>query len=90
MSTQTVGLFEAKAHLSELVARAEGGQEIVITRHNRPVARLVPIDGVSDDLLARRRAALARIQSLGSEVVGDTGSPITREEIVSWVHEGRR
>lgn len=90
MTTQTVGLFEAKAHLSELVARAEGGDEIVITRHNRPVARLVPIDAVSDDLLAQRRAALARIQSLGTEVTRDTGQPITREEIVSWVREGRR
>ena len=39
----SVGLFEAKTHLSELVARAERGEEVVITRHNKPVARLVPI-----------------------------------------------
>lgn len=37
-----VGLFEAKTHFSELVARAEAGEEITITRHGRPVARLAP------------------------------------------------
>lgn len=37
-----VGLFEAKTHLSEYVARAEAGEEVVITRHNKPVARIVP------------------------------------------------
>lgn len=39
---EKVQLFEAKARLSELVARAEAGQETLITRRGRPVARLVP------------------------------------------------
>ena len=43
MTTQTVGLFEAKAHFSQLVARAEQGDEVIITRHNKPVARIVPL-----------------------------------------------
>jgi prevent-host-death family protein len=38
-----VGIFEAKAKLSELVARAERGQETTITRNRKAVARLVPI-----------------------------------------------
>ncbi|ODS92042.1 MAG: hypothetical protein ABS45_08075 [Comamonas sp. SCN 65-56] len=38
-----VGLFEAKTRLSEYVARAERGEEVIITRHNKPVARIVPI-----------------------------------------------
>ena len=37
-----VGVFEAKARLSELVARAERGQETIITRSGKVVARLVP------------------------------------------------
>lgn len=37
-----VGLFEAKTHLSEYVARAEAGEEVVIMRHHKPVARIVP------------------------------------------------
>ena len=39
---EKVQLFEAKARLSELVARAEAGREIVITRRGRAVARIVP------------------------------------------------
>ena len=37
-----VGIFEAKAKLSKLVALAERGQETVITRNGKAVARLVP------------------------------------------------
>ena len=39
-----VGLFEAKTRLSEYVARAEKGEEVIITRHNKPVAKIVPLD----------------------------------------------
>lgn len=38
----TVGAFEAKTHLSALLDRVEHGEHIVITRHGKPVARLVP------------------------------------------------
>lgn len=37
-----VGVFEAKARLSELIAKAERGQETTITRNGKVVARLVP------------------------------------------------
>ena len=36
----TVTVVEAKAHLSELLDKVESGQEVVITRHGRPVVRL--------------------------------------------------
>jgi len=36
----TVTLIEAKAHLSELLAKVEAGEQVVITRHGRPVAHL--------------------------------------------------
>ena len=38
---QTVQLHEAKARLSELVDRVQSGEEVVISRHGRPVARLL-------------------------------------------------
>jgi prevent-host-death family protein len=38
-----VGSFEAKTHFSELLERAEHGEEIVITRRGKPVARLIPM-----------------------------------------------
>ena len=36
----TISVADAKAHLSELIDRAESGEQIVITRHGRPVAQL--------------------------------------------------
>lgn len=41
---QAVGLFEAKTHLSEYVARAEAGEEVIIMRHNKPVAKIVSLN----------------------------------------------
>jgi prevent-host-death family protein len=37
----TVGAFEAKTHLSTLLDRVARGEEVVITKHGKPVARLV-------------------------------------------------
>jgi prevent-host-death family protein len=58
MTSQTVGLFEAKAHLSELVARAEKGDEVIITRHNKPVARIVPVAKARRAVTSARAAAI--------------------------------
>ena len=38
----TVGSYEAKTHLPRLLERVEQGETITITRHGKPVARLVP------------------------------------------------
>jgi prevent-host-death family protein len=38
----SVGSYEAKTHLPQLLDRVEHGESIVITRHGKPVARLVP------------------------------------------------
>lgn len=63
----TYGAFEAKNRLSELLARVERGEEIVITRHGHAVARLVP--AVDHDRAVVQRAiedikALRRQQAL--------------------------
>ena len=39
---ETVGSFEAKTHLSQLLERAAKGEEFTITKHGKPMARLVP------------------------------------------------
>ena len=41
----TVNVHAAKTHLSRLLRRASAGEEIVIARDGRPVARLVPVSG---------------------------------------------
>jgi prevent-host-death family protein len=40
---KTVNVHEAKTHLSRLLKRVEGGDEVVIARAGRAVARLVPV-----------------------------------------------
>jgi prevent-host-death family protein len=50
-----VGMHEAKTRLSQLVERAEAGEEIVIARNGTPVVRLVPIARTSS--LAHVRGA---------------------------------
>ncbi len=57
-----IGAFEAKNRLSALLDQVErGGEEVVITRHGRAVARLVPVAGTAPQEL--RRAAMARIRT---------------------------
>jgi prevent-host-death family protein len=68
---ESIGLFEAKTHLSELVARAERGEEVIITRHNRPVARIVPMQDAAPGLQASRRAALRALQDFEPIAVDD-------------------
>lgn len=60
MSNQSIGLFEAKTHLSELINRVERGEEVVITRHNKAVAKLVPVVR-SRQVVAGRQAAIAAL-----------------------------
>jgi len=86
---ESVGLFEAKTHLSELIARAERGEETIITRHNRPVAKIVPISKVSPELVQQRLEAVKGMQAIGRQMIA-RGGPITDDEILEWVREGRR
>ena len=40
----TVGSYEAKTHLPSLIARVAKGEQITITKHGVPVAKLVPVE----------------------------------------------
>jgi prevent-host-death family protein len=58
---QEIGAFEAKNKLAALLDRVERGEEIVITRHGKAVARLVPNVGGIDQ--SQARAAVERIRA---------------------------
>ena len=88
MTTQTIGLFEAKTHLSELVARAEAGEEVIITRHNRPVARIVPMAPEPSFDPVQRREAIEGLRRLREEL-RSKGMTMSRDEIVQTIHEMR-
>ena len=76
-----VSLYEAKNRLSALVAEAEHGREVTITRRGVAVAKLVPISPAFDREKARRVAEGLRKASRGV-TLGDIG-------IKTLVDEGR-
>jgi prevent-host-death family protein len=81
-----VGIFEAKTHLSSLLDEVEKGGEITITRHGKPVAKLVRTTDVpSEDVMERRRAAIARLRAMAKA----RGTNFSIEEIKSWIEDGR-
>ena len=80
--TICVQASEAKAKLAELLDTVERGDTIVITRHGRAIARLVP-DDVSRQADAER--AMAEIEGART-----TAARVTKDEILAWRDEGRR
>jgi len=77
---------DAKAHFSQLLDEVERGQTIVILRHGKPVARIVPDE---DARRERRRQGIDNIKKLGEEFRQKHG-PISVEEIISSIHEGHK
>lgn len=90
----TVGAFEAKTKFSELLDRVERGEEIVVTRHGKTVARIVP-DGPLDAEAERkvREAKAAEIKAefaRAREMLRSEGVSLTRDEIIELRDLGRR
>ncbi len=85
----TVAAFEAKTRFGELLDRVIAGEEIVITRHEKPVARLIP-EG-SPRLKDTQRAA-ARLEALQKEIAasGSGKGPASWKRFKSFVEQGRR
>ena len=79
----TVGIFEAKNRLSELVERAARGEEIVITRRGEQVARLLP---------PRAPDALGQAQTLATRIRRSRAGqpPSDGTSIRDMIDEGRR
>ena len=78
---KTIGAFEAKNKLAELLDLAEKGEEIIITRHGKQVARLGPVQKPFDREAARR--AVAQIKEMSKNVRLDGLS------IKELINEGR-
>ena len=82
----SVGAYDAKTRFSELLDRVEKGEQIIITRHGRPIARLVP-EGARN--VARALEALDRITARRKRLAVQ-GLRVTQSEIRAWRDEGRR
>lgn len=59
-----ISVTDAKGQLTELVRRAEAGDEVILTRHGHAAVRLVPVAPVLD--AKDRRALLERVRARGS------------------------
>jgi prevent-host-death family protein len=59
-----ISVTDAKGQLTQLIRRSEAGEDIVLTRHGQPVARVVPIRPVLDR--AARRALLESLRASGA------------------------
>jgi prevent-host-death family protein len=58
----TIGAFEAKTHLSSLLDRVAGGEDVLITKHGKPVARLIKAEQVDRKQVDEAVAALKRMR----------------------------
>ncbi len=83
-----VGAHDAKTHLARLLDRVEQGEEIVITRHGRPIARLVLNDPGHDSAAAR--AAAAALTEARDRLAADGIGPFTLDDLLATRDQGRR
>jgi prevent-host-death family protein len=81
-SRNTVGAYEAKTHFSEILEKVEAGEEITITRHGTPVARMVPVKKRFSE--SERRTAIEQIKQLSQ------GLSLRGLKIRELIEEGRR
>ena len=70
-----VNIHTAKARLSDLIHRAEAGEEVVISRRGKPAVRLVPVAEM-------RMRSFGRFSSL--EVSGDVLTPLDDDDLQDW------
>jgi prevent-host-death family protein len=68
---ETISVAEAKAHLSDLLVRIEQGEEIIITRRGKPIARLSPLRPAKKPVpsLTEFRAQVPRPEVSATEVL---------------------
>ena len=74
---ETVTIHTAKITLSQLLARVEAGEEIILARGKQPIAKLVPFQ---PSPTRRRFGALRGLISIGPEFF----EPLPEQELAAW------
>ena len=82
----TVTAFDAKIRFGELLERVSKGEEVVITRYNKPVARLIP-EGAQR--LDEVRRAVAGLRELQQRIRQRARARLSDREVRSAIGEGR-
>ena len=81
-----VTAFEAKTHFGELLERVSRGEEVVITRHDKVVARLVP---EGPQRLDEVRRAVSGLRELQGRIRRRSKTNLSDREVRSAIEEGR-
>jgi prevent-host-death family protein len=85
----TVSALDAKTRFGELLDRVAAGEEVVITRHDKPVARMLPEGRQSREQVAGAVDALFQLRErIAARTKGQ--KRLNREEVKSAIEEGRR
>ena len=78
---ETVGIYEARTRLSELIDKVGKGEEVTVTRHGVPVARIISVDGEKKIAI---RDAIAAMERFGR------GKSLRGLSLKKMIAEGRR
>lgn len=81
-----ISVTEAKGQLTDLVRRAEAGDDVILTRHGHPAVRLVPVVRVPDR--AARRAALESISAAAAARAASPGPDAARSQDFLYGDDG--
>ena len=84
----TVTAFEAKTRFGQLLERVAAGEEVVITRHDKPVARIVPEGRQS---IGQARTTVAGLDALRARIAKRTrgGARVTAASLREAIDHGR-
>jgi prevent-host-death family protein len=78
---EKVTTHQAKTQLSQLIKRAQAGEDIVVCRGDLPVVRLVPVDPIGTPT---GRPKVGTITSGPITLTADAFSPLTDQELDEW------
>ncbi len=76
---KTVSAREANQRFSSILAEVDAGNEVIVTRRGKPVARIVPFS--KKEVTPERRAAIERMRALMKEGADLGGLKISRDEL---------
>ncbi len=76
-----IGAFDAKTHLSRLLAEVARGEHFIITKHGNPIAELKPIEKNKNYEWEKEKRFLAELRAKAK---------VSIEEIIAWKNEGRK
>ena len=88
LSMASISAFQAKTRFGELLERVARGEEIVITRHDKPVARIVP---EGRQTVTQARATVAAFAALRARIVRRTKgrAKLSDADVRTAIDDGR-